>query len=69
VPVSEELALAVPLSPDADVREQVLAGARCRVLLGLGARHLSFGPPLGPDPVTAIRQLGDLVLPALEEIS
>jgi 5,10-methylenetetrahydromethanopterin reductase len=43
--------------------------ARCRVLHGLGARHLSFGPPLGPDPVTAIRQLGDQVLPALEEIS
>jgi 5,10-methylenetetrahydromethanopterin reductase len=43
--------------------------ARCRVLHGLGARHLSFGPPLGPDPVTAIRQLGDRVLPALEEIS
>ena len=29
--------------------------ARCRVLCRLGARHLSFGPPLGPDPVTAIR--------------
>jgi len=43
--------------------------ARCRVLHELGARHLSFGPPLGPDPVTAIRQLGDRVLPALEEIS
>ena len=42
--------------------------ARCRVLHGLGARHLSFGPPLGPDPITAIRQLGDRVLPVLEEI-
>jgi 5,10-methylenetetrahydromethanopterin reductase len=39
--------------------------ARCRVLCRLGARHLSFGPPLGPDPVTAIRLLGDQVLPAL----
>ena len=39
--------------------------ARCRALRRLGARHLSFGPPLGPDPVTAIRLLGDAVLPAL----
>ena len=41
--------------------------ARCRVLSRLGARHLSFGPPLGPDPVAAVRQLGDHVLPALIE--
>jgi 5,10-methylenetetrahydromethanopterin reductase len=41
--------------------------ARCRMLGRLGARHLSFGPPLGPDPVTAIRLLGDQVLPALAE--
>jgi 5,10-methylenetetrahydromethanopterin reductase len=41
--------------------------ARCRMLQGLGARHLSFGPPLGPDPVTAIRLLGEQVLPALTE--
>ena len=39
--------------------------ARCRVLRRLGARHLSFGPPLGPDPVAAIRLLGEAVLPAL----
>ena len=25
--------------------------ARCRALRRLGAKHLSFGPPLGPDPV------------------
>ena len=42
--------------------------ARCRVLRRLGARHLSFGPPLGPDPVTAIRLLGDMVLPVLDEL-
>jgi 5,10-methylenetetrahydromethanopterin reductase len=41
--------------------------ARCRALYRLGARHLSFGPPLGPDPVTAIRLLGEQVLPALDE--
>src|SRR5207248_1706066 len=32
-------------------------------LVGLGARHLSFGPPLGPDPFEAIQMLGREVLP------
>jgi 5,10-methylenetetrahydromethanopterin reductase len=41
--------------------------ARCRGLARMGARHLSFGPPLGPDPVTAIRLLGEQVLPVLKE--
>jgi 5,10-methylenetetrahydromethanopterin reductase len=41
--------------------------ARCRALVRLGARHLSFGPPLGPDPVAAVRLLGERVLPALQE--
>ncbi len=40
---------------------------RCRLLRRLGARHLSFGPPLGPDPVAAVRLLGEQVLPALIE--
>ena len=39
--------------------------ARCRALRRLGAKHLSFGPPLGPDPVAAIRLLGEAVLPRL----
>ena len=43
--------------------------ARCRVLYQLGARHLSFGPPLGPDPIAAIRVLGERVLPAVDEFS
>ena len=38
---------------------------RCRSLQRLGAEHLSFGPPLGPDPVAAVRLLGAQVLPAL----
>lgn len=38
---------------------------RCRPLVEAGARHVSFGPPLGPDPATAIRQLGSIVVPAL----
>jgi 5,10-methylenetetrahydromethanopterin reductase len=39
--------------------------ARCRALVKLGASHLSFGPPLGPDPVAAVRLLGEQVLPVL----
>lgn len=36
---------------------------RLEHLVDLGARHLSFGPPLGPDPLEAIRTLGRDVLP------
>ena len=39
--------------------------ARCRALVRLGASHLSFGPTLGPDPVAAVRLLGERVLPVL----
>jgi 5,10-methylenetetrahydromethanopterin reductase len=42
--------------------------ARCRGLCDMGASHLSFGPPLGPDPVTAIGLLGERVLPALRAL-
>ena len=38
---------------------------RCRWLQEQGATHLSFGPPLGPDPVAAVRVLGEQVLPRL----
>lgn len=38
---------------------------RCRELQRRGATHLSFGPPLGPDPVAAIELLGRRVLPEL----
>lgn len=31
---------------------------RCRWLLDNGATHLSFGPPLGPDPAAAVAALG-----------
>jgi len=40
---------------------------RCRGLTALGAEHLSFGPPLGPDPLAAVAVLGTEVLPALRE--
>lgn len=36
----------------------------CEWLVEAGARHLSFGPPLGPDPLTAVEELGERVLPA-----
>ena len=37
--------------------------ARLEPLVEAGVRHLSFGPPLGPDPELAIRQLGREVIP------
>jgi 5,10-methylenetetrahydromethanopterin reductase len=36
---------------------------RLEGLVAMGARHLSFGPPLGPDPLAAIKLLGREVLP------
>jgi 5,10-methylenetetrahydromethanopterin reductase len=38
-------------------------------LVALGARHLSFGPPLGPDPFEAIEVLGREVLPRYRSLS
>jgi 5,10-methylenetetrahydromethanopterin reductase len=37
---------------------------RLQGLVEAGARHLSFGPPHGPDPVAAIQLLGREVLPS-----
>lgn len=36
---------------------------RLEQLVDRGATHLSFGPPLGPDPAEAIRTLGREILP------
>jgi 5,10-methylenetetrahydromethanopterin reductase len=36
---------------------------RLEQLVALGARHLSFGPPLGPDPVEAIQLIGREIIP------
>jgi len=44
-----------------DVTEQ------CLDLIDQGARHISFGHPLGAKPMEAIRLLGDKVLPILRE--
>jgi 5,10-methylenetetrahydromethanopterin reductase len=35
--------------------------ARLEPLVAAGARHLSFGPPLGPDRLAAVRMLGEVV--------
>jgi len=39
--------------------------AACARLIKDGARHISFGPPLGPDPEEALRVLAREVIPAL----
>jgi 5,10-methylenetetrahydromethanopterin reductase len=41
---------------------------RCRRLVEAGARHVSFGPPLGPDRRTAVRLLGERVIPELPNV-
>jgi 5,10-methylenetetrahydromethanopterin reductase len=38
---------------------------RCSGLVDQGATHLSFGPPLGPDPLGAVELLGRQVIPQL----
>lgn len=48
----------------------IVGGARevldqCATLIEAGAGHISFGPPLGPDPRHAMRILGEHVLPQL----
>jgi 5,10-methylenetetrahydromethanopterin reductase len=40
---------------------------RLENLVSLGARHFSFGPPLGPDPLAAIEILGRDVLPRFRD--
>jgi 5,10-methylenetetrahydromethanopterin reductase len=40
---------------------------RLERLVEMGARHLSFGPPLGPDPLAAVELLGRGVLPAFAD--
>ncbi len=42
---------------------------RCTGLIAAGARHISFGPPLGPDPERAVASLGRDVLPVLRAAS
>jgi 5,10-methylenetetrahydromethanopterin reductase len=41
---------------------------QCAPLIAAGARHVSFGPPLGPSPERAVAVLGHRVLPALRKL-
>lgn len=64
---------AVKLIDEAMLKLGIAGGAsevveRCRHLIGAGATHLSFGPPLGPDPVAAVALLAEHVLPLLRSI-
>jgi 5,10-methylenetetrahydromethanopterin reductase len=63
-------AAALSLVSDAMLRIGVAGDADALVdrllpLRDAGARHISFGPPLGPDPLRAIHLLGERVLPRL----
>jgi 5,10-methylenetetrahydromethanopterin reductase len=40
---------------------------RVEALLALGVRHVSFCPPLGPDPAAAVRTLGETILPRFRD--
>ncbi len=42
---------------------------RLEGLVTMGARHLSFGPPLGPDPLAAVESLGREVIPYFRMVS
>lgn len=40
---------------------------RLEGLVDMGVRHLSFGPPLGPDPLAAVHTIGRAVIPHFRE--
>lgn len=58
-----EAMLRIGIAGDADE-----VGRRCEWLVEAGARHLSFGPPLGPDPMAAIEQIGERILPRFRDL-
>jgi len=71
--VDRDLARARSLVTPAMLRIGVVGTAqdlipRLEGLVRLGARHLSFGPPLGPDPLAAIAVLGRDVLPRFRDV-
>ena len=70
VTVERDLDRAIGMVDEPMLRIGVAGGTnelvvRLRPLVAAGARHLSFGPPLGPDPVRAVELLGREVLPAV----
>ncbi|GAA0993010.1 LLM class flavin-dependent oxidoreductase [Subtercola frigoramans] len=40
---------------------------QCSALIEAGVKHVSFGPPMGPDTMASVRILGEKVFPALRE--
>ena len=42
---------------------RVVKGVNFKGLVDMGVKHLSFGPPLGPDRLEAIQQIGAKVIP------
>ena len=57
---------AIGLVDERMLRIGIVGGAddvieRLEPLVAAGARHLSFGPPLGPDPLGAVQMLGQVV--------
>ncbi|MCO5176094.1 MAG: LLM class flavin-dependent oxidoreductase [Thermomicrobiales bacterium] len=36
-------------------------------LVDMGARHISFGPPLGPSPLAAVEAIGRIIIPAMRD--
>ena len=68
VQVENNLPKAKALVTNAMLRVGIAGDARALIprleqLAALGATHLSFGPPLGPDPLAALEVLGREVLP------
>ncbi len=66
ITVERDEAKAAALVDERMLRIGVLGGPtdvieRLEPLVAAGATHLSFGPPLGPDPVQAVRLLGQVV--------
>ncbi|NDK89068.1 LLM class flavin-dependent oxidoreductase [Gordonia desulfuricans] len=43
--------------------------AQCSELIEAGARHISFGPPIGADPLHALGLIGTTVLPELRRLA
>jgi len=41
---------------------------QCARLIDAGVSHISFGPPLGPDPKASVRLIGERVLPVLRNL-
>ena len=57
------------LVPDAALRAFAITGTaddaivQIEALIAAGATHISFGPPLGPDPHAALKLIGERILP------